>query len=323
MTIDKTISSHFTLDRLADGVFAAIHRERGWAIANAGIIDLGDATIVFDTFLTPAAALDLRIAAETLTGRPVEQVINSHYHNDHLWGNQAFKPRAGIIATVETAQLLRTKGQEEYDWYRDHSHSRLLEWRGRLDGEEDPKEKAALHIWTDYYQALVQSMPTLHVYAPDILFPDRFELVGSRRTAELISFTNGHTGSDTIMYLPEDRIIFMSDLLFVHCHPYLADGDPEQLLSILSQIQRLDAEIFVPGHGPVGAIRDLSLTSVYVDECRRAAEALLAESTLPEASLGLSIPDDFRDWQLPVFYEMNVRALHEQMLKPHSPHQKR
>jgi cyclase len=46
-------SRHFTLEPLADGVWAAIHRVGGWAVGNAGIVDLGDATLLFDAFLTP------------------------------------------------------------------------------------------------------------------------------------------------------------------------------------------------------------------------------------------------------------------------------
>ena len=41
-------SRHFRLESLADGVYAAIHAEDGWAICNAGIVDLGDRTMVFD-----------------------------------------------------------------------------------------------------------------------------------------------------------------------------------------------------------------------------------------------------------------------------------
>jgi cyclase len=85
-------SQHFRLERLADGIYAAIHIDGGWAQSNAGIIDLGDRTLIFDTFINPEAATDLRAAAEELTGRSTVVVINSHSHNDHIWGNQIFPP---------------------------------------------------------------------------------------------------------------------------------------------------------------------------------------------------------------------------------------
>ena len=54
--ISTFTSRHFNLEQLADGVYAAIHAEEGWAICNAGIIDLGDRTLVFDSFMSPQAA---------------------------------------------------------------------------------------------------------------------------------------------------------------------------------------------------------------------------------------------------------------------------
>ncbi len=69
-TCNSFTSHHFHLERLADGVYAAINSDEGWAICNASIIDLGDRTLVYDSFTSPQAASDLRDAAEYLTGRP-------------------------------------------------------------------------------------------------------------------------------------------------------------------------------------------------------------------------------------------------------------
>jgi cyclase len=83
-------SKHFQIERLADGVYAAIASEQGYAICNVGIIDIGDRTILFDTFISPEAARDLLKATEQLTSHKITHVINSHGHNDHIRGNQVF-----------------------------------------------------------------------------------------------------------------------------------------------------------------------------------------------------------------------------------------
>ena len=111
-----TLSPHFTIHELAQGVFAAIATRGGAAISNSGIIDLGDSTLIYDTFLTPQAAKDLRTAAIELTGRDPEIIVNSHYHNDHIWGNQVFSPQARIISTSQTRQLIQTEGKAELEW---------------------------------------------------------------------------------------------------------------------------------------------------------------------------------------------------------------
>ena len=96
-------SSNFTIEQLAPNVWAAIHNDYyGKAICNAGIIDLGDKTVVFDPFMTPSAAIELRDVAYQLTKRNYAYVVNSHYHNDHIRGNQAFLPNATIISTTTT-----------------------------------------------------------------------------------------------------------------------------------------------------------------------------------------------------------------------------
>jgi cyclase len=76
-------SEHFDLKPLADGIYAAIAIEGSAARSNAGIIDLGEQTLIFDTFDSVRAAEDLRAAAEHLTGREATCVIISHAHADH------------------------------------------------------------------------------------------------------------------------------------------------------------------------------------------------------------------------------------------------
>jgi glyoxylase-like metal-dependent hydrolase (beta-lactamase superfamily II) len=84
---------HFKLHPLAEGVYAAIAENGGQAISNAGLVDLGGQVIVFDTFLTPQAAVELRRFAIDRFGQVSHIIINSHYHNDHIWGNQVFASR--------------------------------------------------------------------------------------------------------------------------------------------------------------------------------------------------------------------------------------
>src|SRR6185312_4271624 len=104
-------SPYFHLELLSEGVWAAIVERGTGAWGNAGIVALGDGTLVFDTFLTPAAARDLRAAAELLTGQPVTYVVNSHYHMDHIHGNAVFDD-AHIIATEKTRERIASRGAE-------------------------------------------------------------------------------------------------------------------------------------------------------------------------------------------------------------------
>ena len=95
-------SEHFTLEQLADGVYAAIATEEGGGYSNAGIIDLGDRNLIFDTFETVRVGEDLKVAAAVLIDSPLACVIISHVHSDHWCGNQAFPAQASILSTHHT-----------------------------------------------------------------------------------------------------------------------------------------------------------------------------------------------------------------------------
>ena len=179
-------SKHFRLQQLAKGVYAAIHVGGGAAIGNAGIVDLGGRTLVFDTFFTPQAAEDLRTAAEALTGRPIDAVINSHYHNDHIWGNQVFSANTDIISTAETRRLIiATQGHDDYDSFRDNAAANLESTRAAFHAAEDESERRQLALWVDYHQSFVDAEPTLQVRSPNLTFTQHLALHGTDRSAEL------------------------------------------------------------------------------------------------------------------------------------------
>ena len=303
-------SRHFKVEELARGVYAAIHREGGWAVANAGIVDMGEYSLAFDTFLTVQAAEDLRQTAEDLTGKPVGMVVNSHYHNDHIWGNQVFDPGTDILSTVETRQLIETDGMQEYHWYRDNSDAQLEAFQSQYESEKDQSKRQEISTWISYYTGLVESLPLLSIQSPNITFADRLQIYGEGRQIVLIEFKHGHSGSDVILYIPADGIIFMSDLLFVDCHPYLADGNPENLPIIYEQIRSLQAEVLVPGHGPVGGLADMSQMEEYIQHCDRLASELAAAGDKAVKFNALQIPGEYSSWNLSQFYAANLNFLY-------------
>ena len=303
-------SKHFELQALAAGVFAAIATDGGAAISNSGVIDLGDRVLVFDTFLTPQAALDLRVSIEQTLGHPPEIVINSHYHNDHIWGNQVFEPHSLILASTHTRQLITTEGLAEYRYYSANSARRLTALQQDYQRADSEQQRTQLALWLGYYQGLVEALPSLSVCLPGITFEHRLTLHGSKRSAELITFENVHSGSDTILYLPADGIVFASDLLFIGSHPYLGEGDPLLVLKTLKELAALPANVFVPGHGPVGTRDDLNLMSEYVEHCLTTAQRLVAGGEGDtEKSAALDMPEIYKSWHLSQFYPSNIHAL--------------
>jgi cyclase len=307
-----TSSKHFRLEQLADGVYAAIHIGGGAAIGNAGIIDLGDRTLVYDALFTPQAAADLLTAAESVTGRAVDAVVNSHYHNDHIWGNQVFDAHTDILSTEGTRQLiLATGGHDDYPSFRANARPSLESTRAQLEAAQEEGERRQLSLWMDYHQGFLEAEPMLQVRAPNVTFDRRLALHGTDRSAELIAFDGGHTPSDIVLWLPQEGIAFMSDLLFIEHHPWLGCGDPDKLLDILDQISDLAPQVLVPGHGPVGGPDSLEQMKQYVRTLDGLARSMVQDGQ-PEAELDRqAVPEPFEDWLFAAFTTLNMRFLYE------------
>ncbi len=311
-------SKHYRLETLTEGVYAAIAKEGGAAISNAGIVDLGDATLIIDTFLTPTAAEDLRRDAERLTGRAPRWVVLTHYHNDHIWGAQMFRPEAQIVGTVKTRELIETAGKEEYDDYRAIAEEKLRDALAQQAAATSNTQRTAAEMWVGYFGGLVQDFPRLQITLPTMLFENRLLLRGSRRRAELIAFEGAHTGSDAVVWLPDDGILFMSDLLFAGYHPYLGDGSPDLWLEVLRSI--LDgtsalakATRFVPGHGPVGTKDDVQLLIDYIQDCEQIARRL-GDAEGRDVS-DEPVPPKYASWGLSRFFPANINFLMKRTLQ--------
>ena len=307
-------SRHFQLEKLADGVYAAIHNEGGWAFSNAGIIDLGDLTVIFDTFLTPRAAEALRNSAEALTGKPVKIVINSHYHNDHVWGNQVFRPQAEIISSERTSQMIATLGKEEYREHKAQSLERLKELQASYHQVEEYRKQDVSQM-INYYQGLVDSFPWLKVYVPTLTFEKSLRIHGGKRIVELYTFSGGHTESDSILVLPDEHIVFMGDLLFTGFHPYFKEGDPQKLLSIYDQVIEFKPEILVPGHGFPGTIYDIANNRDYIRMCFDIAGKFIQQQKSVEDIKGLKIPEAYRKLLFVDYFDMNVKKCFQSFSK--------
>jgi cyclase len=311
-------SRHFDLEQLANGVYAAINAEEGWAICNAGIVDLGDRTLVFDSFMSPQAASDLRQAAESLTGRSVHMVINSHPHNDHIWGNQAFGPDVDIISTTRTRELIITEGPLEIQGFRNVAQKHLEALEAQSTQARDEVTRYHLRVVIIYFQAIIASLPILQLRLPNLTFNGELSFEGSKRSARLIAFDGGHSGSDAILHLPDEGIVFMSDLLFIGGHPYLADGDPEKVIRTLAEVRKLRAKRFVPGHGPVGQISHLDEMEEYINTLNTLVSKAIQKGVSEAEIDKIAMPAKYQHMIFPTFFTDNLRFLYQRQIRNES-----
>ena len=310
-------SEHFQLEQLADGVYAAIASPGGKAFSNGGFVDLGDQALVFDAFETRAAAHDLRSAAEQLTGHPVSYVIISHCHADHWGGNQVFAPETSIITT----HTIREQMPAAIGWLVQLKENpaeleqAIQETREQLEKETDERQRASLSASIARMTGWQAALPTLELRYPEQTFSGKLVFHGTRRRAELVEVAPAHTASDLYLLLPDDRIVFMGDLGFLQCQPFMAYCDPQAWVSRLEEMEQLDVETFVPGHGPVGTKADVTLQRRYITLLEELVTQAVSDGLTVEETLQKTLPAPFDSWLHGGMarWEGNVRSSYERL----------
>jgi len=307
-------SDHFRLEPVAEGVYAALAIEGGGASSNAGIVDLGDRTLIFDTFETPRAAADLATAAEQLTGRPATYVVNSHAHADHWLGNQAFPPHVSIVATHTTREQMQEVAQNMQKLAKDPSELQtyVQQDQARLAATDDERERTALELSIARWRHVLAGLPTLAPRLPNHTFAGKLTFYGSGRRAELLAPGHGHTPGDCLLTLPEEKVAFTGDLAFFGRQPFMAHCDPDGWVVQLEALERSAIETFVPGHGPLGDKGDIALQKRYLTTLKALiAQAVEAGQTI-EDLLQQPLTAPFDAWSpdgRPK--EINVRFLYQ------------
>lgn len=325
---DSTLprSEHFTLEVLADGVYAALAIPQRGARSNAGIVDLGDGALVFDTMLTPQAAIDLRNAAERLTGGPVRYVVNSHRHLDHVMGNAVFPAEAQVISTARTRQLLLKHGPESIRTQRQmrpQSELELREMQDQLAAEDDPARREALHEAIQTSTLMLEAVARWKLRAPNWTFEKNLAVYGSRRAAEVICLGGGHTESDAILVVPEAGVAFVADLLFQGQHPWAGDGHLAEWRRILGEIEALDLRAIVPGHGPLAGPADLGAMRDYLTMLEDQVAALVAAGGGLEEGATPIVPEPYQALGGPDRFTRGVRVLAERAISAQKPEPKK
>jgi glyoxylase-like metal-dependent hydrolase (beta-lactamase superfamily II) len=91
------------------------------------------------------------------------------------------------------------------------------------------------------------------VKPPNVTYSDTMTLVKGGREVQLHFVGRGHTGGDTMVFLPQERIVFTGDFFVgspnANALPYMGDGFVDEWPSSLQALKGLDFDVIVPGHG--------------------------------------------------------------------------
>ena len=287
--------TNYAVEKVQDGVYAALHRRNGLGICNSGIVALGTGVLVFDTGCSIDSSHELWKVAEDAIGQPPTLAANSHWHLDHSLGNAQFS-RVPIWGSRRTREILLEMGDRlTQELQKSELEKSLRELEARREGMAKGFPMRDLEFTIEFVKALLSSAGRHQLRPPDQTFDSRITLPGSRK-AQLVSFGSGHTEADAFLYLPDERTIFAGDLVCLGIQPSMGSGDPAHWLTVLDQIDKLGIERVVPGHGPVSGPDRIQETREYVSGILEAARA----------STGAPLPAAIRHWEGSVSLEDNL-----------------
>lgn len=253
-------SAKFDILKVADGVYAAIGK--AGAASNGALIINNDDVVVVDTHLRPSWAREVIAEIKKITDKPVRYVIDTHWHTDHVQGNQAYVEAFPGVTIIEhdlaREDMIKFKpGPVTPENVYEGLPPTLAQMQKMLadDKDEDgkkltPQARADLQHQVDLRTGYIAEAPQIRFTPGNLTFDKTLTLHESGRDIVLYYFGYAHTRGDTIVYLPYDKTVLTGDVLESQV-PMMAGSYPVQWAGVLKSIDQLDWNTVIPGHGAV------------------------------------------------------------------------
>ena len=227
-----------------------------------------------------------------LTPKPVQYVVNTHWHNDHMAGNSLYAeafPGVKFIAQRFTAELMDTEtrafqGPSCQTFIRVQSKA-LREMLASGIGPDgtpltDARRKRFEGVVEDADAASGECLE-YRFRGADIAFDDRLTLRLGKRAVQVMFLGRANTAGDALVYVPEAKVIAVGDIV-VHPFPFAFQSYIAEWAAVLRRIEAMDAVAIVPGHGPV--MRDRKYVA-DVAELMESVDAQVRSAYQPGMSL--------------------------------------
>jgi len=218
---------------------------------NVGISDGADGLFIIDDQVRPVTK-ELLQAIRKISGKPIKIVVNTHYHEDHVGGNEAIGQAGAMIIAQDNVRKRMTTEQVSIF----------------INATTPPYARDAL---------------------PLVTFNDRMSLHMNGETVTAYHVPNGHTDGDSIIHFPVSNVIHMGDMFFNGLYPYVdldAGGSIQGIIAAADLALSLadDSTRIIPGHGPLGVTEDLRNYRDYLVAAVANVQALVDEGmTLEQA----------------------------------------
>ncbi|WP_427306366.1 MBL fold metallo-hydrolase [Cupriavidus sp. H39] len=234
--------------------------ENAWAYTaegdpNSGVVIGDDGVLIVDTTATPAMAQDLIARIRTVTDKPIKYVVLSHYHAVRVLGASAYFAEGA-------QQIIASRGTYE-----------MIVERGEADMKSEIERFPRLF-------AGVETVPGLTW--PTLVFDKEITLFLGKLEVRIAHLGSGHTKGDTVVWLPQQKVLFSGDLVEYDAACYCGDAQLAEWPATLDALQALNPEKLVPGRGPALTTPDdvkkgIAYTKDFVTTLYKAGQEAVAE----------------------------------------------
>lgn len=285
------------LHDLGNSVYAYLQPDGTWGWSNAGLITDGEAALLIDTLF------DLKLTQEMLetmrrsvpAASHIGTVVNTHANGDHCYGNQLVAD-AQIIASQKTADEM-VEGVQPAQFAMLLKQAPAMGLLGAY----------AIHAFGAF------DFENITLTLPGTTFEGEMTLKVGDKTVHLIEVGPAHTRGDTLAHIPDDRVVFTGDILFIGGHPIMWIGPTSNWLRACDRILEMDVETIVPGHGPITDKKGVAEVKGYLeyiyDETRKRYEA-----GMPALEAAKDIPlDRYASWSDGERIVVNVATIYREL----------
>ena len=209
-------------------------------ISNAGFVVTPGGVVVVDALGSPILAQKLIAEIKKITPQKVVAIIVSHYHADHVYGLQEFKKiGAKIYAQGEGRNYLSSETAKQ----------RLI--ASRID----------FAPWVNENIKLISA---------DVWINQKSKLTIGGIDFFISRVGPAHAPEDLMVYVPSEKVLFAGDLVFRGRIPFVGNADSKGWLAALDEIEKLNPNIVIPGHGgySVKPAEDILFTRNYLKYLR-------------------------------------------------------
>ena len=226
--------------------------------SNTGFIVGDTGVIIYDAQMKPGAVTQELAAIKTITSKPIDQIIASHGDPDHVGGLSFYPAGKPIIM---------------------HENTRSKIAASAADPGGGP-------VYGAVYRKLLD-LPVRTVSTTETDTIDGVKLV-------LMYVGPAHTSGDLIVYVPASKVVYGGDVVLTNNGRFPIihlTGSSLGWIAAMKAILALDADVIIPGHGPVETRAQLTERVRDVEARRAAIKTMVADhKTLPEIEAALPDP---------------------------------